>query len=255
MISMKHDDRSFVICATPRSGSTLLCEVLGLAGAGRPDEHLLPWYRDGSRRLAQPDLDRIVVNGTANRVFGLKVMWRQLETLAGALSAVTGVENPNQLLVLDAAFPNSRYIEIVRTDTVRQAVSMAKAIRSGDWERRVSLSASSNPANAVASVTAQNDVHRSLTYDQELIAWCYRRVQDDRRSWTSAFASAGIEPRRIEYEQLAAGYEAVAGCVLEYLGLPAVDHKVFAQLEMQRQSDAINEEWAERFRNDVPNLA
>src|SRR4051794_22395246 len=37
---MPHPDRSYLVCATPRSGSTLLCRALAQTGvAGRPEEY------------------------------------------------------------------------------------------------------------------------------------------------------------------------------------------------------------------------
>src|SRR5262249_49764645 len=152
-----------------------------------------------------------------------------------------------------AAFPGAQYVYIVRNDTVRQAVSLAKAIRSGQWERRLSSPASFGSATAVASTTTQNQGDPS-PYDRGLIEWCYRKLHDDMRAWCGAFATAGIEPRRIEYEQLDAGYETVAESLLNYLKLPAVDRQVFAQLDMQRQADAVNEEWVDRFRRESPSL-
>src|SRR5262249_2801248 len=129
-----------------------------------------------------------------------------------------------------------------------------KAIRSGQWESRLSSPASFGSTTAVASTTMQNHCGPPLTYDRGLIEWCHRKLQDDMRAWSGAFVAAGVEPRRINYEQLAAGYETVAESLLNYLKLPAVDRRVFAQLDMQRQADAVNEEWVDRFRRESPGL-
>src|SRR5262249_54887925 len=143
---------------------------------------------------------------------------------------------------------------IVRNDRVRQAVSLAKAMRSGQWDSRMSSPGSDESTSAVAPTTGRNQADPPLTYDRALIEWCYRRLQDDVHAWSSAFAAAGVQPRRIEYEQLAAGYEPIAESLLKYLNLPEVDCRVFAHLDMQRQADAVNEEWVDRFRRESPGL-
>jgi LPS sulfotransferase NodH len=100
-------ERAYLVCATPRSGSTLLCELLkGTGVAGRPAEYfetlrstgfprqprqyfqgvpevqtLLPEVDPGTpeRQFAW---DAVLRAGTTpNGVFGAKVMWSHLEDL------------------------------------------------------------------------------------------------------------------------------------------------------------------------------
>ncbi len=87
-----------MICATPRSGSTLLCEALQDTGvAGKPDEYFgpmhVPRWRDQWQVSAVDYVDQVLEHGsTANGVFGVKIMklyWQHfldteyLLTLAG----------------------------------------------------------------------------------------------------------------------------------------------------------------------------
>src|SRR5262249_7015918 len=71
--------KCYIVCATPRCGSNLLCEGLSLTNrAGRPEECFLPWATpapDSEPRLAA-QLHQALVNGTTpNGVFGAKIMW------------------------------------------------------------------------------------------------------------------------------------------------------------------------------------
>jgi LPS sulfotransferase NodH len=58
--------RSYLICATPRSGSTLLCEALRITGlAGNPDEYFGPmhvkrWNEEWRTRSKADYLERVV---------------------------------------------------------------------------------------------------------------------------------------------------------------------------------------------------
>src|SRR3954468_893216 len=126
---MARPDRSYLVCATPRSGSTLLCRALAQTGvAGRPEEYFEA-RRDTGRPPAPRDyfagaegigldallgrehpqppapeysslagvgdygehIARTLERGTTpNGVFGAKIMWGHLDDL----SALVGAEPP-----------------------------------------------------------------------------------------------------------------------------------------------------------------
>src|SRR5262245_7873330 len=88
---------SYLICATPRSGSNFLCEVLrGTAIAGRPDDYFWNppywWQRWGTADFPSY-FGRLLREGTTtNGVFGSKMMWDYLGDLLPRLAALFGVE-------------------------------------------------------------------------------------------------------------------------------------------------------------------
>ena len=73
---------SYLICGTPRSGSSLLCEALENTGlAGRPKEYFWReniavwselWDIQSSTEYIEKTID---LGSTPNGVFGAKVMW------------------------------------------------------------------------------------------------------------------------------------------------------------------------------------
>ncbi|MCA9930706.1 MAG: hypothetical protein KC419_19610, partial [Anaerolineales bacterium] len=72
---------SYMICATPRSGSTLLCEALRNTGlAGNPDEyfgpmHVARWTEKWQTQSEKEYFARVLVHGSGeNGVWGVKVM-------------------------------------------------------------------------------------------------------------------------------------------------------------------------------------
>ena len=163
--------RSYLVCATPRSGSTLLCETLEQTGvAGRPREYfealketgvprrpreyfwglrspevlrLLPhdaqldrdservatWNRDDYAR----HLDASIEQGTtANGVFGAKMMWGYFDDFLELTRGIPRFGGMGDGSLLNAAFPELQYVFVSRSDKVRQAVSLWRALQT--WE-------------------------------------------------------------------------------------------------------------------------
>src|SRR6185437_14862628 len=84
----------YVVCCSPRSGSTLLCEGLAATGrAGMPDElfdlrsDITAYWSERCGATTRPEyFDKVVVaTRTRNGVFGTKLHWTALEGLREAL--------------------------------------------------------------------------------------------------------------------------------------------------------------------------
>ena len=109
--------KSYVICATPRTGSTLLCSLLRSSGvAGQPES----WFRMQDRAEWARDwglaegldwelyLRAALAAGTGpNDVCGLRLMWNMLEELVAELG---GAEAPLQVALLGQTFGAMQYI-------------------------------------------------------------------------------------------------------------------------------------------------
>jgi trehalose 2-sulfotransferase len=234
---------SYLICATPRTGSTLLCGLLKSSGvAGRPASYFnrrgLHNYAD-DWRIARPRDGRIdeayvraalAAGTTSNGVFGGRIMAESLPELIGDLaadsgSAVTDVE------LLSAQFGRLRFVHLRRRDVVAQAVSWAKALQTHYW----------HPDEAVEP--GGQHPH----YDEELIGRLVAAIEKFEADWTLWFDAHSIVPYQVVYEELAADPLRTAHNVLDYLGLHVPPDQ---QLEIghRRQADQVNAEWAARFR-------
>lgn len=133
---------SYIVCATPRSGSGLLCEALGRTGfAGMPDEFFLEKVEERYSKIwgtttFDEYLEKIVAKrSTSNEVFGLKLMPKQIRYLRSQLF----LKDPEMKKVkihhmLSSLFPNLHYIWLTRRDKVRQAVSFYKARETGAYQ-------------------------------------------------------------------------------------------------------------------------
>lgn len=165
-------ERSYLVCATPRSGSTLLCNSLESTGmAGRPREYfealketglprrpreyfwelrspevlrLLPadsemdrsevrsptWSRDDYRRHLAAALRE---GTTPNGVFGAKLMWGYFNDFLALMRGVPRFAGLGDGSLLNAAFPGLRLVFVSRSDKVRQAVSLWRALQTLVW--------------------------------------------------------------------------------------------------------------------------
>src|SRR3954467_7800912 len=238
---------SYLVSATPRSGSTLLCHLLDQTGvAGHPEEYFedlrhsgLPRrpheYFDPERhaniieRLAfreMPDgaepapnplwspatydryLDWVLEQGsTPNGVFGAKLMWGYLGDFAALLRGIDGMAGLAVPDLLDRAFPALRYIQITREDKIRQAVSLWKAVQTQAW--RHDLSAGGRPkVEPQFSFRAINYLVRLLTAHDA--------------SWDAYFLGLGHHPLKLTYEELAAEPQDTVARALGHLGLDPV---------------------------------
>jgi trehalose 2-sulfotransferase len=216
---------SFMVCALPRSGSSLLCELLAATGlAGVPTEFFEPNQRpEFARRWGTegPDdylREMLAHKTTPNGVFGLKVLYPQLVDVLGDTSPAR-------------VFPNLRYVYVTRHDHLRQAVSFARAIQTDQW-------ASDQPAGTTEPVFDADQI-------DELLAW----IRREEVQWEALFERERVQPLRIAYEDFVAAMDRTLRDVLRFLDveLPAGFQAPVPALG--RQADERSEEWVRRYRS------
>lgn len=268
---------SYLICTTPRSGSTLLCESLAATGvAGRPDEYFqqltatgLPRgpgdYLDGLPGFAAPpggdprvqplyDPGRFGGFGeylawalragtTPNGVFGAKIMSAYVDGLSAGLAEALGdAGDGDSPARLAASFPRLRYIFLVREDKVRQAISLWRAVQTWVWREDA---AGPSPDGTFS----RNGAPR---YSFAAIDHLRRRLAGEEDWWRGYFAAAGIAPLTVVYERFAERREHAVRDVLRFLEIPFGDGRELPSPTMRRQSDDLSLEWAERYAADSP---
>jgi LPS sulfotransferase NodH len=260
---------SYLVCATPRSGSTLLCHALDqTAVAGHPAEYFEALSRSGLPRRPHeyfdPDRHANIVERlafrempdgaaepnplwhpdtynqylawaleqgtTPNGVFGAKLMWGYLGDFAELLRGIEGMGDRPLPELLARAFPGLRYIQITRQNKIRQAVSLWKAVQTQAWKRETGEELR-RPAELVFSFRAINYLVRLLTAHDA--------------SWDAYFLGLGYEPLKLTYEELAESTDTVVHRVLAHLGIPAPEGLV-VQARLSVQADEVSEEWVRR---------
>ncbi|MEQ8768101.1 MAG: Stf0 family sulfotransferase [Planctomycetota bacterium] len=215
---------SYLVCSTPRSGSSLLCELLchtELAGA--PTEYLDTRVEADFRAVWRFDsLEEycrllLLKKTTPNGVFGFKAHFHQL------------AERLSTAAELKSVFPGLQYVSIQRRDTLRQAVSLAKALQTDCW------------------ASHQTDVQAAPRYDRVLIHSQLQNIFRERYAWESFYRVEGIQPIRVDYDALVAAPRDTVSRVLGELQIEPPSELTLEAPTLQRQSDSVNEEWCRRY--------
>jgi trehalose 2-sulfotransferase len=242
---------SYVIAATPRSGSTLLCDLLAATGiAGEPQSYYrrqdIPDYarqwgvysRDtiGAEMFERAYLEAVRRAGAAQTgIFGIRLMWPTVAELSVRLSAIypTLLDDAARF---ELAFGKPLYIHLSRRDKVAQAVSLLKAEQSGLWHRAADGTERERTAPPGA-----------LIYDAARLADLVAELERDDAAWSDWFARFGIEPLRLTYEGLAAAPRDTLALVLAALML---DPRIAAGVNVRtaKLADETSLTWAHRFK-------
>lgn len=243
---------AYFMCATPRSGTTLLCDLLSAAGqAGRPQSY----YRrqDVERRAGAwglraggfPDpvdferayLRAVLREGAGEtEVFGLRLMWGTVGEMAERLSWLHPQATTAELF--EKIFGPLVYIHVSRRDKVAQAISLLRAEQSGLWH----LAADGSERQRAAPTAP-------VRYDADRIAELVGELERDNAAWNDFFAKHGIAPVRVEYEVLAGCPRTELRKILMALRLsPGLADGLAAQTS--RMADGESDAWAERFRRE-----
>ena len=233
----------YVICALPRSGSSVLCDALAATGvAGRPKEYFLAravrkrgeeWGLPRKASLADYLRAATDHTRTPNGVFGFKVMRSDLETLLGGLPPAPGTSPAARL---EALLPGLRYLRMTRRDVVRQAVSHLRAMQTNHWSSRQQ---------------GLREARLEAHYDFAALHDLVRTVRQFEAAWDRFFQEAGVGPLLVPYEDFAADQEGVVRLILASLGIDAPNPVFTRPLALERQGDALNVQWAERYREEV----
>ncbi len=228
-----------IVCATQRSGSTLLCELLKATGvAGIPNEYfqrfkdtgladqprqylagvddpavlsLLPPFDPGAPEH-EFDFEAVRRAGTTpNGVFAAKIMWSHTPDLWARLGDRT----------LEDVFGPLRYVHVIRRDKVAQAVSLWTAIQTQAW--RSGDEAQAEPVYSFAAI-------------KHLTEW----LAAGERGWTQWLR--GRSPDVVVYEDFARD----PGPTIEILaGVKAPPSPLL------RQSGSRSSAWAARFAQEA----
>jgi LPS sulfotransferase NodH len=267
--------RSYLVCATPRSGSTLLCEALESTGvAGRPREYFEELKETGVPRrpreyfwgLRSPDVLRLlphdsqlnrsaeqrptwdrddyarhleasVAQGTTpNGVFGAKLMWSYFPDFLELMRGIPRFGGMGDGSLLNTAFPDLHYVFISRSDKVRQAVSLWRALQTWVWRDQG---------------TRAGDGEQRPIYSFDAIGHLLDQLRRHEDAWRGFFFRIGRQPLQLYYEDIAGDLEGCAGCVLDELHIERPRGPIATARRMSRQSDDLSESWVQNYLEDV----
>ena len=215
---MGHID-SYLICTTPRTGSTLLCGLMASAKvAGQPESY----FRQPDEQLwaARWDIVRssdgvfeysefiraaLAAGRTENGVFAARIMWGTLDYLVDRLCTVYPAPIGADFDLLNLAFGHTGFIYLHRDNVLAQAVSWHRAEQTNVWFQ-----------------TDQEESKQSVQepqFDFDQICKLVQIIEEYNSAWRAWFASVGIQPHMLRYEDLDADPVGVACGILDLFGL------------------------------------
>lgn len=241
----------YVICATPRTGSSYLCEALAnVPGAGAPGEWFGPsmihkraheWGIGTPKSTGDaPDItspssyvDNVRTDAWENGALAIKVHWDQVEWCRNQLRI-----DPLDVV---AKYSDVKYVRIYRKDIIAQTISsfIASAtkvfsVRAGDPIR--------------PNEEFENTEHVEPGYDFESLLMVLSHLASSEFGWTPYFDSTNVVPYELSYEQLDQDLTATVNRVLQHFGV-APRGTITSPLVKLRTDT--NRMYAERFRLDL----
>ncbi len=245
---------TYVICTSPRSGSTLLCDLLAATGvAGNPGSwfhrpSLDDWARglhvsrqeDGEAAFVSRLFDAArELGGGSGNVFGLRLQRHSFAFFFETLRRLHPASS-SDVDCFERSFGPTLYIHLYREDKVGQAVSYIRAQQSGLWH----VAADGSELERVAP-------HRDPRYDAAAIKAQVEIFTEFDRLWSAWFRHERIEPLRLSYARLADDPLLATRDLLENLGCDArtADHIVPG---VSKMADATTEDWIARFQAEAP---
>lgn len=202
---------SYVLCGTPRTGSTLLCGLLSSTGVlGHPESYFRqPDEVRWAEQFALPTRDGGVLDygafvakarvtgSTPNGVFGGRIMWGSLERLLVGLGRATGASD---LAVLEDALGPLAFVHLRRDGLLEQAVSWSRAEQTGYWQE---------------GDAATGHVRLDVEKLQEFA----RTIYGHNAAWRAWFEGQAIEPLALTYEEVVGDHHAAVTRVADHLSV------------------------------------
>jgi trehalose 2-sulfotransferase len=226
--------RNYIVAATPRTGSSLLCEGLCATGiAGNPAEVFAPdfrhkWFRHwglpSGTTFKQYVSTAIGKGRTDNGVFALKIQWMHVALLAHELTM-----RGEDCDVLERLFPESQFINVVRRDRLAQALSWHRAIVTNVWWKFQAGKDSSNGCEVTLDTSAVDALVEEIVRQQS--------------AWENYFRKSKRRVLVVEYESLDKDYRGEVARALQFLGLDASAARRIPEPRLMRQADSLNVQW------------
>jgi len=246
---------AYIICGTPRTGSTLLCKLLESTGTtGAPHsfyrrqdvaEWAEEWKLPGRDTMGELEfnvayLDAALMAGKGQTdVFGLRLMRENLDELSAILDQVY----PG--LVSDAArfekaFGRVLYMHLSREDKLAQAISLVKAEQTGLWH----VAPDGTEIERVAPPAEPQ-------YDFRRISGEVAELEAYDAAWNTWFERQDITPLRLGYESLSADPAATLAGICKALGVTP-PNMADVKPGVAKLADATSLDWMRRYHLDAP---
>src|SRR5918998_2335498 len=234
--------RSYVLCGTPRTGSTLLCGLLRSTGVlGRPESYFrepdeAAWAarfglpaEGGRARDYRAFVDATRSAGASdNGVFGARILGGALGRVVEGLGRAPGKPD---LPILEEALGPLTFVHLRREDVAAQAVSWCRAEQTGYWQQGDVIT---------------EEPHLDIAQMRLLM----ETIRKHNAAWQAWFDAQGVEPHTVTYEQLVGDRLRVIQGIAAKLAIE-LPSSWRPQSAHRKQADGLSRVWAETLRTSM----
>jgi len=236
---------SLIICATPRSGSHYLSDLLMRCGLPFGDEWLTR-YHQGARKWqygadsSLPYVDYLKLLSEKERqdgVFVLKAMYPQFRELVEALSEEEAEAVSDSLVDrICRIFPNPKFLFLTREDKLAQAISHVKARQTRQWVKRSGTTEKARVEPVYSYLAISQLLGERSRNEKELMEF---------------FTLPGVDSFHVVFEELKQRPGEHMQSVFRWLGLPPPAAGTEDERSgFNKMATALNESWRTRFLED-----
>ena len=169
-------------------------------------------------------------------MFAARIMWGTMDHLVNRLATVYRPRAGGDLDLLNQAFGHTRFIYLRRDDVLAQAVSWQRAEQTDVWHQTVG--------------EESKQPEREPRFDFDQIRELAEMIEEHNAAWRAWFASVGIQPHMVRYEDLDADPVGVAREVLAFLGLELPAGRLI-KTRNRRLADELSARWIDRYRTEL----
>ena len=243
---------TYLVLATPRSGSTLLGQALNATNlAGDPREHFGHkmgfWANKWGTTSLADFVDHLMrERATENGVFGAKLLYAHLLHLERTARAEPRFAELPLPAILGELFPNLRYLRITRRDKLRQAISYWKAKESGIWGKEEARAGRTGQGRR-SIVKQSRRTGKTPAFDFAGIATLLRSIEEEEAAIERFFRDGDIAPMHVVYEEFVDRYQETTRELLQFLGVEPPRDLDLGQPRTVKLADDETEAWVVRF--------
>lgn len=230
--------QSVIFCSSQRSGSTMMVDdfsVLNGRTKFESHENFCRMMDDGLFEESEwPQIvDRLndLIRAERKGLFIENIMYDQAKKVSRKISP----EKHDAILTpFYSFFRNAVWVQVIRIDTIEQAISKYFASISNVWDRRY---------------IDRDDYNESIPYDyQELLTHCLW-IQKCRQHWTDFFKAHSIEPIVIYYENAKDSYPDYLQPIFQKCGIEFPEN--LPQRRLKKLGNSRNQLFKDTFIKDL----
>src|SRR6266480_7340737 len=263
---------SYIICATPRSGSSLLCEALTNTGvAGQPEEYFgvdeqIVWEKIcdvgrttlGGDQLEEPHKNELTISGLhqlvrlyywdASRVKEYFAAFVKQGTMPNGVYGVKMMwTHFDRLASTMRQLPAYKGLSVA--DCMKAVFPNLHYIRIKRYDKvRQAVSHAKALQTDIWEVTVDSPLRpvSKPVFSFQLIDCIACKLEAQEAAWDRYFMKHNIQPFVVIYEDLVSNYEKTALQILKELGIPT-EQVTFGPRRLKQQADEESEQWVQHY--------